>query len=280
NTTMKNLGDTAKYIDEETGNIKSKWQVFTEDLSARASEGWEDVKKEFSEKWSKIDTFLRDNVYPKFTKKYWKDKFWGIVDGAKESWKDVRKEFSERWSKINTFLRENVYPKFTKKYWKDKFWGMVDGAKDALDELKEKFEKWKAKIKLPHIYWSSKEGFRITNTIARKALEFLNLPTTIPKLKVSWYAQGGFPDRGELFVAREAGPELVGSIGGRTAVANNDQIVAAVSKGVAQAVSKVLEQGGSSGDIVLQVGETELGRVVIDSINKLQKQEGKILLEL
>src|SRR5690606_716992 len=122
--------------------------------------------------------------------------------------------------------------------------------------------------------------FKVTNTIAKKALEFLNLPTTIPKLKVSWYAQGGFPDRGELFVAREAGPELVGSIGRRTAVANNDQIVAAVSKGVAQAVSKVLGQGGSSGDIVLQVGETELGRVVIDSINKLQKQEGKILLEL
>lgn len=234
NTTIEKLGDTAKYIDEETGNIKSKWQVLTEDLSVRASEGWEEVKKEFSKKWGEIDTFLRDNVYPKFTKKYWKDKFWGLVDGAKE----------------------------------------------ALDELKKKFENWKAKIKLPHIYWSSKDGFKVTNTIAKTALEFLNLPTTIPKLKVSWYAQGGFPDRGELFVAREAGPELVGSIGGRTAVANNDQIVAAVSKGVAQAVSKVLGQGGSSGDIVLQVGETELGRVVIDSINKLQKQEGKILLEL
>lgn len=36
---------------------------------------------------------------------------------------------------------------------------------------------------------------------------------------------------GELFVAREAGPELVGSIGNRTAVANNDQIVEAVPKG-------------------------------------------------
>ena len=38
-------------------------------------------------------------------------------------------------------------------------------------------------------------------------------------------ASGGYVPNGELFVAREAGPELVGSIGGRTAVANNDQII-------------------------------------------------------
>ena len=53
-------------------------------------------------------------------------------------------------------------------------------------------------------------------------------------------AGGGFVGEGEMFIAREAGPELVGTIGGRTAVANNDQIVAAVSAGVAAAVSSVI----------------------------------------
>lgn len=42
------------------------------------------------------------------------------------------------------------------------------------------------------------------------------------------------------FAARESGPELVGTIGGRTAVANNDQIVEAVSAGVARAVASVM----------------------------------------
>lgn len=51
-------------------------------------------------------------------------------------------------------------------------------------------------------------------------------------------ANGGFPGVGQLFVAREAGPEMVGTIGGRTAVANNDQIVEAVARGVASAVNK------------------------------------------
>jgi len=47
---------------------------------------------------------------------------------------------------------------------------------------------------------------------------------------------GGFVDQGQIFVAREAGPELVGTIGSRTAVVNNDQIVESVSRGVYQAV--------------------------------------------
>lgn len=63
------------------------------------------------------------------------------------------------------------------------------------------------------------------------------------------FASGGYPSTGQLFLAREAGPELVGSIGGRTAVANNDQIVAAVSQGVASAVASVLGAGGGSTEV-------------------------------
>lgn len=53
------------------------------------------------------------------------------------------------------------------------------------------------------------------------------------------YATGGTPDGGQLFVAREAGPELVGTLGGHTAVMNNNQIVASVSSGVAKAISGI-----------------------------------------
>lgn len=71
------------------------------------------------------------------------------------------------------------------------------------------------------------------------------------------YASGGFPSTGELFIAREAGPELVGTIGGRTAVANNDQIVdgiASANEGVvtailsvgSQVISAIMESGGDS----------------------------------
>jgi len=74
------------------------------------------------------------------------------------------------------------------------------------------------------------------------------------------YANGGFPDAG-LFIAREAGPEMVGTIGGKTAVANNDQIVAAVSAGVANAVSGVLGSGkGQEIHIYLDSREIKYGQ--------------------
>ena len=58
----------------------------------------------------------------------------------------------------------------------------------------------------------------------------------VPKLGLSWnyYATGGFPEVGEMFIARENGvPEMVGSMGGKNAVANNEQIVAGIAAGVA-----------------------------------------------
>lgn len=59
--------------------------------------------------------------------------------------------------------------------------------------------------------------------------------TPVPK-----YATGGFPEQGQLFLANEAGPELVGTINGSTAVANGDQIINGIQSGVSSAVSSVL----------------------------------------
>lgn len=65
------------------------------------------------------------------------------------------------------------------------------------------------------------------------------------------YATGGFPDEGQLFMAREAGPELVGTIGGRTAVASNNDIVTALTNGVYEGVSAAM--GGTSQTVNVRV---------------------------
>lgn len=60
--------------------------------------------------------------------------------------------------------------------------------------------------------------------------------TTALRKKIKGYATGGYPQSGELFWARENGtPEMVGKMGGSTAVANNDQIVSGIASGVASA---------------------------------------------
>lgn len=72
---------------------------------------------------------------------------------------------------------------------------------------------------------------------------------------------------GQMFIAREAGPEMVGTIGGQTAVANNNQIVDAVSKGVAQAVSSVLGNSGGSAGGTMKIRGNDLV-YVIDNTRK------------
>jgi hypothetical protein len=111
----------------------------------------------------------------------------------------------------------------------------------------------------------------------------LNLKFKLPKIKVEWgektvagfkikfpkgfstYAQGGFPTTGEMFIARESGPEMVGKIGNRTTVANNEQIVEGISSGVYNAVLSAMAQFGgnrSNVNVVLEGDAKGLFRVV------------------
>lgn len=77
-------------------------------------------------------------------------------------------------------------------------------------------------------------------------------------------AQGGFPAAGQLFIAREAGPELVGTMRGRSAVVNNNQIVQSVSRGVSAAFLSALYNGSSAGktDVEVYIDGRRLAAVV------------------
>lgn len=83
---------------------------------------------------------------------------------------------------------------------------------------------------------------------------------------ITAFAGGGLPGEGQMFVAREAGPELVGTLGNHTAVMNNDQIVASVSAGVYQAVRAAMaETKGNQSmqvNVVLEGDAKSLFRVV------------------
>ena len=68
-----------------------------------------------------------------------------------------------------------------------------------------------------------------------------------------------------MFIAREAGPELVGTIGGSTAVVNNDQIVESVSAGVYSAVSSALGKGSSGSVVQVFIGNEQLDEYILQS---------------
>ena len=74
------------------------------------------------------------------------------------------------------------------------------------------------------------------------------------------YASGGFVDQGQLFIARESGAEMVGQIGGRTAVANNDQIV----EGIASANDGVINAVMAIGQMIVKAIEDKDSSVQLD----------------
>ena len=81
-------------------------------------------------------------------------------------------------------------------------------------------------------------------------------------------ASGGKVDNGQMFIANEAGPELVGNIGSTTAVLNNNQIVESVSLGVANAVSSVLSTGnkGNQTATYLYINGSEFAKAVYNDM--------------
>ena len=121
-----------------------------------------------------------------------------------------------------------------------------------------------------------------------------NIGFKLPKIGVNWgtkevmgfkisfpksfytYAKGGFPDVGEMFVARESGPEMVGKMGNRTTVANNQQIVDGISEGVYAAVLAAMRDAGDSGNQSVNVYLDS--RQITASVEQRQHERGRTIM--
>jgi phage-related protein len=97
------------------------------------------------------------------------------------------------------------------------------------------------------------------------------------------FAEGGFPDVGELFYARESGPELVGTIGGSPAVANNDQIIEGIRQGVADAMARQNDILRQQNELLQQLLEKEFtaevtASSIAKSLNRKNQRDGKTIV--
>ena len=94
------------------------------------------------------------------------------------------------------------------------------------------------------------------------------------------FASGGWPDAGQLFFARESGPEMVGTIGGNTAVATNPDIVAAIEGGVYRAMAAVMGSSGGKGSrvAVFNVNGREFARAIYDDQQAVIREHGISLI--
>lgn len=83
------------------------------------------------------------------------------------------------------------------------------------------------------------------------------------------FANGGLPSHGSMFIAGEAGAEIVGHINGRTEVLNKSQIASAIYSAVVSAMSQ-FNGGTTKIELYAHIDEG----IVIDKINQKTKQTG------
>lgn len=274
NTAKTKMGEYAKYIDTETGEIKSKWNVWCEDMSIRFSEMWQDFKQTCSEKWGAIKEWFAETIAPVFTKEYWKKKWDGVKQGTSEKLAEVKASILNKWNEVTKWFDTKVAPKFTKQFWVAKFQGLKDG---FVQTIKNMINAGIAKLNELITWLNEKlnfswEGLEIGGQTIFEggSVQLFTIPP-IPTM-----ASGGYVDAGQMFIAREAGPELVGNINGRTAVANNDQIVSAVSQGVYSAVLAAM--GQSNGSNRQNVNVYLDGKQITAAVEKRQSERGLALV--
>lgn len=270
-----------KKLKSDWDKIKNKYADFKARVKDNAKEWWENTKEYWSKKVGKVKEFTTDvkdsaKEWWSNTKKYWAEK----VDKVKEFTTGVKNKAGEWWSNVKKWWESTTAGKEVKRFTVNVKKAGGTWWKDVSNEWKEKVINAGRTLKIGISFatnalknlWSSVSTF-----FSGKTVNVKTKGSTTKKADGgvfsggSWkpikkYAVGGLPNMGQMFVAREAGPELVGTLGGHTAVMNNDQIVSSVSYGVAQAVKEVIQPlvkmgGGNNRPIQISLD----GKVIFDS---------------
>lgn len=273
---------------------KEKWGELGDNIKTSLSEKW----NSFSDWWGNtaIVSWWNNNVAPWFEKDTWVDAVDGMKLGIQEKWDSI----VGWWNSlaIVSWWSNDVKPWFTKEKWESLADGIKKGiqgkwddvvdwwdSKPALQRISVAIEDFKTKIQnawnsfkqwwndlgleFPHI---DTPHFKIDG-------EFSLAPPRVPKVSIDWYANGGFPGKGQLFVANEIGPEMVGTMDGRTAVANQQEITTgianAVYPAVYNAVVAAMSEANNNVNITLQGDADKLFTMVQDKANSYTNMTGQ-----
>lgn len=203
------------------GSVSQTFEDVFYDIGVLASGAWETIKII----WGIVSDWFDTNVIQPVAS-FFSGLWDGISSWAIESWNKISTVFSGIAVWFDTNVIRPIVGFFTD-LWTDItvifgevvgfFKGIINGVLSGLNSA------------ISHAFGGinsilrSIRGFSIAGFTPFSALREISVP------KIPLLADGGFVDQGQLFIAREAGAEMVGSIGRRTAVANNDQIVEGIA---------------------------------------------------
>lgn len=232
-------------------------------LGDKFQQGWDTISNAFGklgswfgDRWNESKDALSE------ANTWLGEKFQSGRDNVNSTFENVGSWFSDRWNDIQSALKE--IPNWFRNLFNDAMENAKSIVKNGIDRLKSFFNfDWSLpRIKLPH--------FNISGS-------FSLMPPRIPSFSVDWYARGGVFNSPSIIGVGEAGQEAVMPLERNTGWIS---ILAQKLTERMPANNAPTSYPLPSGDIVIQIGGHEFGRVAIQEINKEQERAGQVLLNI
>lgn len=268
---IKKVWDTVSpYFESIWNSIKSIFSVVSAVLGGFFNVAWETIKSIwnnavnfFSIIWAGIRAVFE------VVKGVLSGDFSGAWEAIKNVWSQTVNFFSGVWEGIKNVFGSvaNWFGDIFSKAWQavknvfttggEIFQGIIEGIAKVLKSVINSI--------IRGINYVIAKPFNALNSMLRtlRSIEILGLKPfswvkTFGVPQIPLMAEGGFPDQGQMFIAREAGPELVGNIGNRTAVANNDQIIEGIRQGVYSAVIEANTNNNTRQPVNVYIGNKKI----------------------
>ena len=253
------ISQLPKMASDGFGKFKDIWENQIENVKKSWSDGWKNIKDSTSDTLNS----LKDTAAKKLSEMAANAaaKFGDIYRSAKDKFSGVRDTASDMFGKAKDAVSRKLED-------------MKNAVRSAIDKIKNFFNitlGFKG-IKLPSISVSWD-----TASAVGQALSKLGMPG-VPNFHVNWnqYAKGGFPDEGELYIARENGNEMIGRMGNKNVVANNQQIIDGITRGVASANSQQNALLREQNELLRALLEKDTGISIGDITNAARRQNQRM----
>ncbi len=247
-----------------------KWKNLFTSIKTSLKSKWDETVAQWK---SGIQSWWDKDVSPWFTSAKWLGLYSSIKTALSSRWSEA----VDKWKKdIQSWWDKHVTPWFTSSKWANAMSGIKEGFKEsfknaanaAIDVVNRLIRYLNSKLK---VSW---DGFTLPNgdkvgAFSKQLFKMSEIPH---------FAEGGYPETGQLFMARENGMnEFVGSIGNKSAVANNDQIVAGIKQGVYEAMTEAMQYMMSQSTeqpIIVQTTVEMDGKAIVQQTDKARRRMG------
>ena len=257
------FGNLGSWFSDRWSDVTNALSDVNTWLGDKFQQGWDTINNAFGKLGSWFGDRWNESKDALFEANAWLgEKFQSGRDNVNSTFENVGSWFSDRWNDIQSALKE--IPNWFRNLFNDAMENAKSIVKNGIDRLKSFFNfDWSLpRIKLPH--------FNISGS-------FSLMPPRIPSFSVDWYARGGVFNSPSIIGVGEAGQEAV------MPLERNTGWISILAQKLAERMPVNNAPTGyslPSGDIVIQIGGHEFGRVAIQEINREQERAGQVLLNI